>query len=276
MPPNPGKTHLFGESVKSLLSSDLFKLSALGAAVLYGALFLGYHAYYSRLGIRPEDLGVSNTYILIRSIGFIVQIGVVFGTLVVAYFFLDFLRKKKWHILYVLIAGVFAAAISYYLYSLAPWGFWWAGFGIVAGASLAFIYIIIQGWKDLKPLVAFIVISLLATIIVPAAAVVVRANNLASLVLEYQSIRPYEIVGVPMLDVLAECVKVTWIGPPNARPAIFGTTSPVSAQGLMVGTESGIVFMFIRNGNAEDRVQIPSSQVLIENAGMQCKASYRG
>jgi len=50
---------------------DVLKLSGVAAGVMYGALVLGYRKYYTRLGIRPEDVGVSNTFILVRSIGFV-------------------------------------------------------------------------------------------------------------------------------------------------------------------------------------------------------------
>ena len=49
----------------------VLKALAIAGALVYGALFLGYRNYYSALGLSPEDVGVSNTYVLVRSVGFI-------------------------------------------------------------------------------------------------------------------------------------------------------------------------------------------------------------
>src|SRR5271166_784413 len=51
--------------------SDVLKYSGLAGGIMYAALFLGYRTYYNNLGIRPEDVGVNNTFILVRSIGFV-------------------------------------------------------------------------------------------------------------------------------------------------------------------------------------------------------------
>jgi hypothetical protein len=52
---------------------DIFvKVTAFCAAVIYGALFIGYRTYFNELGINPEDVGVGSTFVLVRSIGFIV------------------------------------------------------------------------------------------------------------------------------------------------------------------------------------------------------------
>src|SRR4051794_21672424 len=47
------------------------KLLALLGIVLYGALFLAYWAFYDRLGVSPEEVGVDNLFILSRSLGFV-------------------------------------------------------------------------------------------------------------------------------------------------------------------------------------------------------------
>jgi len=50
---------------------NLARLGALSAPLVYAALFVGYRTYYAKLGINPEDLGISTTFVLVRSIGFI-------------------------------------------------------------------------------------------------------------------------------------------------------------------------------------------------------------
>lgn len=50
---------------------NFVKLTAFSAALIYGALFIGYRMYFNELGISPEDVGIGSAFVLVRSIGFI-------------------------------------------------------------------------------------------------------------------------------------------------------------------------------------------------------------
>lgn len=51
---------------------DMLKLVAVASVAIYGELFLCYREYYRLLGIKPEDVGVDNAFVLVRSFAFIV------------------------------------------------------------------------------------------------------------------------------------------------------------------------------------------------------------
>ena len=67
---------------------DVLKLTAVASGVIYAGLFLGYRKYYNLLGVRPEEVGINNTFILVRSIGFILlaAVGTGLAILLTAWF----------------------------------------------------------------------------------------------------------------------------------------------------------------------------------------------
>jgi hypothetical protein len=247
---------------------DVLKISALGGALLYGVLFLGYYNYYEKLGLHPEDLGVSYTYILVRSIGFVVLIGMMFGLMSMIYlstFKNVAVPPSKSH---TLRAGLLFALLVFYLAILTPRN--WPGF-IGDLISVAIVTILIIGGvfaseDRIKGLVVFSVLALLVTIIFPTAVIVNRANDLAKQALAGHPVAPYELFGVPILDVSARTVTVTWIGSTDQRPAILGMQSPEPARGLLLGVEAGTVVLLISNPPKTKIVKFPSALVIIEDA----------
>ena len=76
---------------------DVLKPAAVASGVIYAGLFLGYRKYYDLLGVRPEGVGVTSTYVLVRSIGFILIAGVltVLAILLTAWFN-RVLKQRPW------------------------------------------------------------------------------------------------------------------------------------------------------------------------------------
>jgi hypothetical protein len=117
------------EQVQSKDSDDglkidtLVKSTAIGGAIIYGALFFGYRTYYKALGMNPENVGIGNTFILVRSIGFVllacVIAGAVYGAMII-------MRRYKggpwsWSDALNAIYGVaLAIFLSMYLSALIP------------------------------------------------------------------------------------------------------------------------------------------------------------
>jgi hypothetical protein len=258
---------------KQSLQLDVLKISALGGALLYGVLFLGYYNYYRQLGLRPEDLGVSYTYILVRSIGFIVQMLLILGVLTGIYLLEpegqdDTLanRDRKSVRLYTFGAALFSILLSLYLSYLLPrsWPVWISVLApFVIYFSVFFCRRIAKTNRN-KGSAIFIALALLVTIILPTATIITHANALARQVLAGHSISPYEVFGVPILDVSAETVAVTWIGPRNQQPAVFGKNSSGSIRGLLLGIESQAIVLLITNQKNYDIVKIPSALVVVE------------
>jgi hypothetical protein len=254
---------------KSLLSLDFLKLSALGGGVLYGILFLGYYTYYRQLDLHPEDLGVSYSYILVRSIGFIVLMGGIFGAILIFYKALSSFEAgpitrsdvSNW----VTCALTGAFLVSYVaLISPPNWPFW-AAYVIIASVVLVVLVgLWVTGKSRAQGPVILALLALLLTLIVPTAAVITRANDLARQVLAGHPIGPYELLGVPILDVSAQSADVTWIGPASQRPAIFGLKSPETTHGLLLGEGAGTVILLVNNGRERAILRIPSSLVMVE------------
>jgi hypothetical protein len=143
---------------------NFVKLTAFSAAAIYGALFIGYRRYFAELGISPEDVGISSTFVLVRSIGFIVLgvgavllVGTIVGDLIMERTqrakrkennpetvretkrwkrLLKWLWQWRWRLLY----PVLVAVLMWYLYLLRP-PYWpsWQVFGIG-------IILLIVGW----------------------------------------------------------------------------------------------------------------------------------
>jgi hypothetical protein len=258
------------------LPSDLLKVSALGGALLYGILFLGYYTYYGRLGLRPEDLGVSYTFILVRSIGFIAIMGTMLGILSIIYLIGRQFKPgptTRGDMVRYITAGPLGVIFVVYLIFISPssWPSWVALLVFLAALLFTFLALYLTDKHRTIGLTSFAVLALLATVVLPTTAIVARANNLASQVLAGNSITPYELFGVPILDVSASTVTVDWIGPANQRPAIFGSKSPESVHGLLLGTEAGTaqagtVVLLIRYNDQPDIVQIPGNLVTVESS----------
>ena len=273
MPPAKEQSAVNAES-RLPFPIDILKLSALGGALLYGILFLGYYTYYGRLGLRPEDLGVSYTYILVRSIGFIMLMGAIVGVLSIIYLIISQLdpgpvtRGDMLRFVISFPVGSFIVLYAIYI-SPATWPSWAPLIILLTIISIGLIGTSITKRNRTRGFLVFAILVLLTTIILPAVAVVARANNLASQVLADQPVAPYELFGVPILDISASTVTVNWIGPPNQRPAIFGSKSSESVHGLLLGTEAGTAqagttVLLVSEGNGSNIILVPSNLVLIE------------
>ena len=269
-PENPASADV---KTRQSLQLDVLKISALGGALLYGVLFLGYYNYYRQLGLRPEDVGVSYTYILVRSIGFIVLMLLVLGAMAVIYLAVTAEdddatpeAKQKKTRLWILGGALFGLFLAMYLTYLFPqnwpdwagWLFYFVFFGLIPICRR-----IVEGNRK-RGNVTFAALALLVTIVLPTAAVITRANALAHQVLAGHSIGPYEVFGVPILDVSAGTVTVTWIGRRDQQPAIFSKNSSEPIRGLFLGIESDAIVLMIANHKNHHIVRIPSALVIVE------------
>jgi hypothetical protein len=126
---------------------DLAKLVAVASAVLYGILFLAYRSYYAAVDINPEDVGITNSFVLARVFGFIL-IMFMGSAIVAGYLFIATGLKAgpdTWpdRLRYV-GAPVLGAALSVYFYYLFPASSpWWPFlvFSVLAAISFALSFI---------------------------------------------------------------------------------------------------------------------------------------
>lgn len=246
----------------------LLKVSALGGALLYGVLFLGYYSYYDKLGLHPEDLGVSYTYILVRSIGFVVIMGVLLGLMSLIHQSISWAEGVPNMIAHIFMGILLFILLAIYVIILMPqnWHMLMGFFILLVLGAIIIIGIALARRNRNKGLIVFSILALLATIIYPTAVIINRANNLAKQALSGKPVVPYELFGMPILDVSARTVTVTWIGSTGQRPATLGEQSSEPARGLLLGVEAGTVVLLISNPHKTEIVKFPSALVMIEGA----------
>jgi len=169
------------------------------------------------------------------------------------------------------VGSLLGLFVAYYAVLVSPpnWPSWIPPIIWIIAFSIAAVGTYITRKSRTKGLIAFFALALLMTIVLPTAAVVGRANDLASQVRTGHSITPYELFGVPILDVSASTVTANWIGPRDQRPAIFGSKSPVSVHGLLLGTEAGTAqagttVLLVSKRYGPDIILMPSDLVVIE------------
>jgi hypothetical protein len=252
--------------------ADLLKLSALAGFVLYVAMFLGYYRYYQDLGLRPEDVGVSNAYILVRSTAFVTFIVILFGLLAFMYWQNSKIRYDQpfapadWFRL--AMVGLASLLLCSFEAFLTPYD-WpsWVDPAVAVAGSLIIVVALYSAHKNQhEGWVVFAVPALLLTVLFPATSIAARANDLGQQVLAGRQVSPLQIFNVPILDISAKFADVTWIGPAGQRPAMFGKNSPESISSLLLGYGSGTVFILISDNHELRVVDLPSNLVMVESS----------
>ena len=110
----------FQSRVLTLSIDEAAKLLAGFGLVLYGILFLAYRAYYSSLSIDPEDIGITSSFLLVRSVSLALLVlvlspiiaSVLSGTLAAAGSF----ARKGWsyRVTYLILV---AASVCFFVFS---------------------------------------------------------------------------------------------------------------------------------------------------------------
>jgi hypothetical protein len=271
------------------LSLDqLVKASAVVTALVYAALFSGYHRYYSRLDIEPEDLGVTNTFILVRSVGFIIVMLGLAGLLFLVWsttvrgLSTQRSRTMLWSFgWYLLLCVALGGYIGYLMPSGVPI---WVGPGgamILVSAMVASAILYVAGRRTAGIILAVGIGSIL-TVVIPAISVNGQAQEMADMALSEHPVEPYTLFNLPVLDVSADPVTVSWIGQPSQRPALFGqpdtapppspTKTPATradlmkpVDGLLLGQGQGVVIILVGRDSRAHIVRLPSTNVMIDS-----------
>ncbi len=243
-------------------TEELVGLLALSSALLYGALFLGYHSYYSKLGLAPEDVGVNNTYILVRSPGFVVL------ALMLAYVHaigIGLLGPPAatigGRVGQVVLAVLMLLSYAFLVLTLIPSPRVALAFWLAFAAS---VFAFRRRAENIEVLWLGVGLSILLSV----AVVVTRGNDLAEQALDGLTVTPYRVAGVPTLDVSADRVCLTWLGPKAQRPASFGGSA--SMDGLYIGDAAGITII-VKSGvplhilpQETTLMRLPTSHLVIE------------
>ena len=233
----------------------VLKFAALPAVVVYGLLFLAYRNFYTRLGIDPEDAGVDNAYVLSRSTGLVLLVGLFMG--------LSFLAQaserliveraqmrerpvaeRDWNIAVLGARFVLSLPFAIFLSLLySPYLPAIVNIGALFIASAAQTFPIAQlrrrlgEWSDTAVYVGILVVGLL----LPATALVSRAHYDADRAMQGCSVEPSQFLSIPILDLSTSHVVVSWTGPSQTRPRVFDANSVI--EGTLVARGSGADFI---------------------------------
>jgi hypothetical protein len=258
---------------------DVLKWTAVAGAVIYAALFTGYRTYYNLLGIRPEDVGVNNTFILVRSIGFVLLSGVVAAGvfLLTMGYYIQARQRGRRSLVWVMIVG---GLLTGYIAVLLPPN-WSPGIVIpvivipvgvlLPIASIGLLNMVgDKSQRNVLGGILGVVVAAVLIIVLPALAINGRAENLAKAVLSGHQARPFTILSIiPVLDVSSDLVQATWICPDPERPLIFREAVNNTRSGLLLG-ESGTTY-FIRlsdTGTANSEIiKLPENCVMATRSG---------
>lgn len=246
---------------------DVLKYSAIVGAITYSCLFLGYRKYYIILGIRPEDVGVNHTFILVRSVGFIVLavICTLLAILLTAWFHLV-LKQGPWtrrHAIHIAAAFLVWLIVSACFVKLdSPHSKLAASMGAVLTIASIAMARFSHSPHDRHIANAGLVIAAVTIVLVPVLAAIIDAYLRAGKVQHGQESTPVTILGVPLLDVSAEEVHVSWICQDSQRPATFRQSQDSSIDGTLVGETSTSYYIHLGNQDqpgSSKIVKIPQS-----------------
>jgi hypothetical protein len=235
---------------------EILGYSAAGGALIYAVLFVTYWSYYSHLGIRPEDVGISHPFILARSIGLISLIAVIsamIGILVAV--LTGAIRMSVYSKLLAIIAVVISAAVlivwlyltNQYIHLLLPK----VSRAIATEISIALVvpsYCLVGVWGfklRSKPLLyGGIFSAALMTIVLPVGATVLRAHQLGTDAAQGRDVKSFSVLGIPVLDVSSDPAVLTWVCLPDQRPSFFPDDPKASLKGhLLGGSATSVIFM---------------------------------
>jgi len=267
---------------------DVAKVAGGLSVIVYGALFLAYRTYYAPLNLSPEDAGVTSSFVLVRSIGFVVLVIIASAPPLVAFALLNEWERRRGN-----PGGVAAALRRYsnyrypglrraYVVTIAltacyAW-YLFAFFGVpVQGGPFAIVTIVlaimlvllaVMRWS--ANLAAFQWLTVCATIsvtavVLPLALTIATADDYGAMAKSGQSIASFDVFGLPVLDVSAPPISVIWADPrtPHATE-IFGTQpGPTPVRGILIAQTNNAIYVNVGSGATGRVIRFDPRQVII-------------
>jgi hypothetical protein len=253
---------------------DVLKFSGIAGGVMYAALFLGYRKYYDILGVRPEDVGVNNTFILVRSIGFVLLAAISTASAILLTVWFSRAMKGSWNLrkaihkaIHIFLVGsAFVLITTACLVKVDKQAYWLPGLiaAVLTVGCIAMARFTYRSRHDRSIALAGLAVTAGTIIFVPAVVAIVSAYHRADMVKQGNPITPAVILGIPILDVSADEVQITWICPDSQRPPIFTQSKDNPPMGILVGETS--TSYYIRWGNQSQSfeiVKLPQSCALL-------------
>ncbi|MET9276112.1 hypothetical protein [Kribbella sp. NPDC003557] len=299
------KTRIAGRSLEDLRLRDVerrhrqrqepgigldtsLKLVGLIGIGIYAILFVAYQAYYSVLGIHPEEIGVTQLFLLSRSIAFLILIAIptayVVGIVIQARWRAEREARsasklsgqqaeqdkdRKLRKLKILASSTITLTSGVYLLSrsLEGAGLYGIGqtmFGAVTLAFGAAGFGLLLLWPQSREriILAMVTITVIAAFIGAGIGLTREAREAATYVVDFgDEVPPITMLGLSLLDIETQRVEVSWVMPQPQRPtALF--TSGLQACALLIGKSTSTVFLiFTKTGPQVS--QLPISSVTI-------------
>jgi heme/copper-type cytochrome/quinol oxidase subunit 4 len=259
----------------------LAKALALTAAVFYGVLFIAYRLYYSEIGLRPEDGGVDNAFLAPRAIGLgltCVITAACLGLLIYYYTEPESLFRLPPVLSFAMkqIIGFIAGVLCYYVvkFNLPETS---KTLRTVLALFLILACLAVSIWlknktQDEEPARARAVTArfagILATfvaIVFPIAALWVRSYDLGTTAHQGVAVSPIEIFRVPLLDVRARPVALTWISATKWPAEPFGAgEKPIPVSVLLLARDSTTVSVLHETPNGRRVIRLNTASISMD------------
>jgi hypothetical protein len=254
---------------------DIAKIVAFVSVLLYGILFIGYRTYYEFLNISPEDVGVTSTFVLVRSPGFIALF------LTTNWALTMFLIIPIWsyarsddramllrtHRTGMIVIGVAVLATLFFLDFpfpiLAP-----LLVPLIIGVAVAFFAGATErstSSTDRHAPVPLIVFTVILSLVATAILVFEAASEKGRAALAGESVDPMNFEGIPVLDVAAPSVEIYWADPRQPHiPKYFGDgAAPRPVSGLLFGQANNVVIANVKVAGGYEVVRFNGSSIIV-------------
>lgn len=234
--------------------ADLARYAGVAGVAIYGVLFLGYRTYYDRLAVNPEDLGVNNSYILVRSLGFVVLF-LIAAALFAALLYIPTKLSRGSRLLGLDYWKLAALALTngglvYYFYRLI------AGpgtpkfvlpvlfltlFALSIGSYLVQTHLPRTVW-----LIAGLITWIIFAALTPAVAIVAQSSARAESARTCQRVDAFTVGAVPVIDVSAVESTALWTSNTAAPSRLFPRApQDLQLQGTLLGQSPSTVLMCV-------------------------------
>jgi hypothetical protein len=257
-------------------------LGLLGVGV-YAVLFLAYQRYYSVLGIRPEEIGVTQLFLLSRSVAFLMLVALpllylsaTFGMgMVLEKIPLPLGRRSRptkrgeevFERVMSFLAAIFIASGMVSTAQTIGATNTPARFALFLGASFflaaGFIQLLmlrIARFPVRRRLELTGGIMGMFALVGTGIALMSEANDAAAAVQQGQELRPVTLLGLPLLDVESQRVRINWIMPAIQRPVdVLGGSAGTCA--LLVGKSTTTIFVIPQD--AEKVAMLPIASIAL-------------
>ncbi len=234
------------------------KALALAGIVAYASIVLSYQRFYSEFGLRPEDLGISQSFILARVLSVIPQVLGVGPFLL--FRLVPFKRTLK------TAAGAEAFVLLMFLGHgvLATWNTLAIVSGIIAFSAVSFAVFAPMPSRMSVPL--FLAIVFVGLMTAESYYMWNQAAAAADIAKSGSSVSPLISHDVPLLqlDIRAEEAVVTWTGAPSQRPTnLFPDANNLQALVLYLGENGSTVFGLTTGASPGRTVRLPAGSVVV-------------